>query len=380
MAKNSKYASTAKTETKADEKPEVSAATVSTVVPVTAQKGHVSALAFVANGGDALSSTLLHAAMAKEAEQTGPIEMFCFLEFGLTEAVRAVIPEVGSKMGETGNKPYDRYSSKIKTDKGERTVPGSWFTDVIRNTSAGINIAQRIDWCNGNTEDMPREIADMGTGARAQEKKRLANRLSYMRTALTRGAMLWHHVEYMGQINPARVEVKMPFAVDQSDKGYRIFNNVIRLIDPAKELEDKVFTVSEFLALDPAKIPAGTEVTLASLEATKARKPRVKGAKVAGGKADYAVPATLEQFLSLLNIGSTAIDQSTDGGKMLTTKILAVCAAQGQASDDAVETLGDFLVSFEDTIWTVINAKYNKIKADKAAAQNIKAGRAVAAA
>jgi len=86
--------------------------------------------------------------------------------------------------------------------------------------------------------------------------------------------MLFHHAETIRTVNPERIEVKMPIRSEFvlvngkqvpviADDGTPITNegapvyqtrmvvygNIIRLIDPKKEIEDLSFTVSEFLSL-----------------------------------------------------------------------------------------------------------------------------------
>src|SRR6266852_4875600 len=220
---------------------------------ITAQRGHVQALAFARKGGSALSRLLGNIASAKEKERTGPIETMLFLELNFSDDESAAIPVVGSKQGDTGNKPYDRYTASVKTADGTKKIPGSWFTDVIKATDDATVALHAIECCNdAATDGCPDYIKAMGTGARIAEKKRLRQRLADMRTALTKGSMLFHHAETVRTCNPERIEVKMPirseYVLDASGSRVTIdgveqtrqvvYGNIIRLIDPKKEIED----------------------------------------------------------------------------------------------------------------------------------------------
>src|SRR6185369_7020060 len=156
---------------------------------ISAVRGHAQALKFVEKGGAELSNILASIATAKEAERRGPLQVFVFLAEHFTDAEGVhSIPVPGSKKGETGNLPYDKYTTKIKTNDGERSVPGSWYTDVIKNTAECKAIDERIAQCAGG-EGVPEDIARMGDGERKMEVKRLRDRIKDMRTALVKGAM-----------------------------------------------------------------------------------------------------------------------------------------------------------------------------------------------
>lgn len=359
----------------------------STSQTITAQRGNSQAIAFARKGGVALSALLGSIATRKEEERRGPIEMFLFLTEHYTDDEVTRIPVVGSKQGETGNLPYDKYTSELQTKDGKKKVPGSWFTDVIRATDEYDAIIQRKAYCDDVTlAGCPDDIKAMGTGERATEKQRLTDRVKDMRTGLTKGAMLYHHVKEIEELNPERIRIRMPFLktkrADGSD-GLKVMGNTVRLQDPAGIKEDVVFSVSQFNALRPAKLPHVPDATnpdkldksgwdITALESTAERAPKNSGA----GKQDknkIAVPTTVEGILNLFNVMGTALDTNTDQGKMLHSKVLSACAAPGEKGDDTVETIGDFVIRIDDDIWTVINARYNGIKTKKNQARNQKA-------
>jgi hypothetical protein len=359
----------------------------STHQTITAQKGHGQALAFARKGGEELSRLLGTIATTKEAERMGPVQMFNFLVTHYDDDEADCIPVVGSRQGQTGNKPYDRYSQEVMTDQGKKVIPGSWFTDVIRSTHEYQMVQERIDYLSDVTQtDCPEDIRKMGTGERATEKARLTQRKTDMRTALTKGAMLLHHVREIETISPETVTIKLPIRTEYvlDGKGEKVkipgtnefetrdvvYGNNIRLIDPSKELEDRVLNVNQFTALKPDKVQGA--ITIASLEATGARAPKGKR-KGKGTKIDIPVPATVEQLLHHFNVLATALDTESEQGKMLSAKVLAACATEGEKGDDVVETIGDFITAMDDNIWTVINARYSAIKTAKAKAQNTKA-------
>lgn len=343
----------------------------STSNAIKAQKGHVQALAFARKGSTALSSLLSGIAIAKATERMGAIQTMLFLETTYSDDEQSAIPVVGSKMGETGNLPYDRYTSTVQTADGPRKVPGSWYTDAVKATDYAHYIAERIQFCEDATvAGCPEDISNMGTGERAVEKKRLRVMLSDMRTALTKGAMLLHQAAEIAAVNPDRIKVKMPIRMEKGDDGKpvaKVFGNLIRLQDPAGELEDKVLTVSQFTALKPDKIEG--EKTIVSLEKTGNRAPKSK--LKTKGKQDIAVPNTVEGFLNLCNVISTAIDNGTDEGRALESKLLAEFAKAGDKGDDAAVTVGTACLAF-DNMWTIIEARVNGINARKAAALNSK--------
>lgn len=356
---------------------------------IAASRGHVQALAFARKGGAALSNILAGIAKAKEADRRGPLEMMLFIDETYSDDEKHSVPVPGSKKGETGNLPYDRYTADRDTADGKRKVPASWYTDAIRDTAEAARVQHLIDCCDdATTDECPDYIKDMGTGERKAEKKRLKQWLADMRTGLTKGAMLFLHAEEISEINPERIRVRMPFKqvrlLGTDGQPYKlegtneyaskmiVTGNIIRLQDPTGEKEDLSFTVSEFLSLNPDKLTGAKDTwTINALEQTKARGAKGKGSK---GKAkDLAIPTTVEQLLGAFNIIHSALDQKTEQGEKLLSKLLAGLSAPGQEGDDKIETVGDFLIELDDNVWTVINARYNAIKANKAKAANAKA-------
>lgn len=355
-----------------------------THLTITAQRGHFQAIAFARKGGTALGSLLGGIATAKEVERKGPIQTMLFLTETYDADEQSAIPVVGSRMGETGNKPYDRYTAEVDTDQGKKKIPGSWVTDVVRATDEYIAVEDRIEFIDKPTlPDCPEDISNMGTGERAVERERLMQRKADMRKALVSGIMLYHRCEEVSALNTARIKIKLPIreemVIDPATKQPVkdpvtgaiqtrdvVFGNTVRLQDPEGIFEDKVLTVGQFQALKPDKIEG--EKTIVSLEKTGARAP--KGRRKGGTKTTYPTPASLEQFLTMLNTLSTSMDTQTEQGQKLNSKVLAACAAEGKAGDDVVETIGDFVVAMDDNIWTVINARYNTIKTAKAQARN----------
>jgi hypothetical protein len=345
---------------------------------ISATKGHVQALLFAAKGGTALSELLGSIATTKEMERRGPIQTMLFLETHFSDDEAHSIPVVGSKMGETGNKPYDRYTVEVKTQDGKRKVPGSWYSDAVKNTSEGIRILERIEKLDaGQGESIPADILAMGSAQKAEEKVKLRQRLADMRTGLTKGAMLFHQAEEISNINPARIKVRMPIfeEKDWQGKGVQVVKgNLIRLQDPTGELEEEVVTVGQFLQYDAAATKADKDGgTLKSLKATAARAPKKKaGTATPGQGTAYVAPTTLEQCLTLFNVLATALDNGTDHGKKMESMLLSACAKEGAEGDEAVVSIGGVCLA-ADSVWTVISTRYNTIQERKAATLNVKA-------
>lgn len=353
--------------------------TESTVRTIIAQRGHSQALAFARKGGTALSSLLAGIAKRKEEESKGPIETMHFLETHFSSEEGHRIPVVGSKMGETGNNPYDRYTVEITTSDGKRKVPGSWFTDVVKSTEVWSELNQRREWIKqAQGEGVPADILAMKAGERALEKKRIDQFIANMRTALTRGAMLLHQVDAVASMNPARVKVKLPlhtFRGEGDKEEERVTGSLIRLQDPSGiDEEDEVVTVGQFLQYKPelaAKDP--DKGTITSLKATAARAPKKKGGTATPGQGTaYVAPTTLEQCLTLFNVLATALDNGTDHGKKMESMLLSACAKEGAEGDEAVVSIGGVCLA-ADSVWTVISTRYNTIQARKAATLNVKA-------
>jgi hypothetical protein len=334
---------------------------------ISAIRGHAQALKFVAVGGAELSDMLASIATRKEGERRGPIEVALFLvtHFVDDEGVHS-IPVPGSKKETAGNNPYDKYSTTVKTSDGTKQVPGSWYTDVVKNTAEAKAIYERLDLCGGG-EGSPKDINDMSPGERAMEKKRLGDRIRDMRAALVRGAGLFLHADEISALNPTAIKVKMPWKTVDGKRN--IYANTIRLQDPTGEFEDEIFTVSEFLRLDLSKLVGpGSAQTIKTVAATKARAPKTDKAK-GKGKNDIVVPTTVEGLLNLFNIAGTSIDTNTEQGNKLSAALMAACS--GKNGDDVVETIGDFALAI-DAIWTTIDKRYNAIKQAKAAKLNVK--------
>lgn len=346
--------------------------TESTVRTIIAQRGHSQALAFARKGGTALSSLLAGIAKRKEEESKGPIETMHFLETHFSSEEGHRIPVVGSKMGETGNNPYDRYTVEITTSDGKRKVPGSWFTDVVKSTEVWSELNQRREWIKqAQGEGVPADILAMKAGERALEKKRIDQFIANMRTALTRGAMLLHQVDAVASMNPARVKVKLPLHTFKDDGGKeeeRVTGSLIRLQDPSGiDEEDEVVTVGQFLQYKPelaAKDP--DKGTITSLKATAARAPKKKGGSATLGQGTaYVAPSTLEQVLTLFNVLATGIDQESDEGEKVYAKLLSQVSKEGAEGDEAIVSIGKVCLAC-DALWTIVRPRYMKIAEKKA--------------
>jgi hypothetical protein len=340
---------------------------------ITARRGHIQALAFARKGGAALGSLLFSIAKRKEEEGKGPIETVVFLLSHYSDEEGHAIPEVGSQEGKTGNRPYDRYTSTIKTADGDRKVPGSWFTDAVKATDEWDALNLRREHCKtGQGEGIPADIIAMSPGQRAMEIKRITDFIKNMRTGLTKGSMLLHQVEKVGALNPARIKVRLP-VMQQKDKDGNevtvVIGNLIRVTDPAGIVqEDEVLTVSQFLQWDVEKAgKAEDKGSITSLKATATRAPRKGTADKAGTGTAYTIPKTLEQTLTLFNCLASALDNGTDAGRMLESKLLSECAKEGPAGDEATVSVGKVCMA-ADNIWTVIQTRFNTIMAQKAAA------------
>jgi len=343
---------------------------------ITARKGHIQALAFANKGGEALSNLLSSVAEAKQLERMGPLQTFLFLETHFTDEEGHAIPVVGSKIGETGNLPYDKYTTEVKTENGTRKVPGSWFTDVVNSTSKAISIRERIEHLKqAQGEGVPPDVIKMNTGERAVEVKRLRQFLADMRTALTRGAMLFHQVEAVAKMNPERVTIKMPFFKQKNDKGEEVMvvkGSLIRLIDPSGQTEeDEVVTVSQFLAFDTEKAgQAEDKGSIESLKATAARAPRNTGKAAANAQGtDYKVPVTVEQTLTLFNVLASAVDQEDDAGEKRYAQLLAKVSSKDKDADETVLSIGKVCLAL-DSLWTIVRPRYLALHEKMAKAAN----------
>lgn len=343
------------------------------IANITATKGHVQAVAFARKGGAALSKAFHEIADAKEQERRGPIVMMVTLERIFTDEEAAAIPVVGSKQGETGNKPFDRYTAEITTQDGKKKVPGSWFTDVVKASGEGEAISLRIQQVTdamqpaGNV-DAPEDIRAMNFIQRKQELKRLRERFATMRTALTKGAMLWHQLVAVNSMNPNRVKAQLPV-----DTEGNVIGNFIRVTDPTDPEQLELLNVGGFLQFDPekaAKDPDGG--TIASLKATAARAPRKT--PVTGNAA--TIPQNVEQVKTLFNVLASGLDNGTDQGKKMEAALLAACAKEGQDGEETVVSVGNVCMAC-DNIWNVIGDRYRTIMSRRAAAMNTK-GKAAA--
>lgn len=347
---------------------------MSEVNTITAQRGHVQAMAFARKGGAALGSLLFSIAKRKEEESKGPIETMLFLQTHFSDEEMSMVPKVGSKKGDTGNKPYDKYTIEVTTADGKRNVPGSWYTDVVKSTDDWAALNLRREQCKvGQGEDIPADILAMSTGQRAMEKKRIDAFISNMRKGLTKGAMLLHHVEEVNAMNPARVKVRMPY-MNQKDKDGNavtvVTGSLIRVSDPSGIVEEEeVLTVSQFLAWNVEKASkADDKGSITSLKATATRAPKGTGAgKGAAGKTAYVAPATLEQVLLLFNVLATGIDQESDEGEKLYSRILTKVSAKDKDADEAVVSIGKVCLAC-DALWTIVRPRYMLIQEQKAKA------------
>lgn len=344
------------------------------VNPIMAFRGHTQAMAFARKGGAALGSLLFSIAKRKEEEGKGPIEMVLFLEQTYSDEEGHNIPQVGSKQGETGNKPFDRYTSELKTEQGIRKVPGSWFTDAVKSTDEYGSLNQRRDWLKqGQGEGVPRDILEMSSSAKLMEKVRIDRFIANMRTGLTRGAMLMHQMDAINSMNPERVKAKLPIYPEKDANGKEVLvvrGNLIRITDPSGIIaEDEVVTVGSFLQYDADKAAKDLDKgTIVSLKATASKAP--KKSKATGTAP--TVPATLEQVLTLFNVLASGLDNGTDQGVKLSAALLAACAKDGPEGDEAVISIGNVAMAV-DSVWNVIGTRYATIMARKAASLNIKA-------
>lgn len=344
---------------------------------ITAQRGLVQALAFIAKGGSGLSSILHDVWKAKAAERKGPLHVIVYLLNNYTDDELQAIPVVGSKKGESGNKPYDRYTTQVKGETGMKSVPGSWYTDAIRATSESKWIDDVVAWCDGKEEVRPEGVPeDMKpeTVPAAELKAEMLKARQDMRAALVRGCQLYLHLEEINSINPERIKVKMPMRKDPT-KGELVLSgsNMIRLVDPIEEGKDdeRILTVSDFLALDTDKLTGmGKDQTLTTLMNTKARKPRATGSNVAGkGAQDIKTPSDVGGFVNIANVTATSLDDLTDQGKNLVTKLYAAIAVK---NEEVIMAIGALCMA-TDGLWNVVEGPYNQILANRASALNTKA-------
>lgn len=352
---------------------------VATIADVTAVRGHFQAIAFAKLGGAAMSDLLASIATTKQAERQGPIHMFLFLDTHFNDNEQAAIPVVGSKKEEVGpGMAYDRYTAEVKTADGVKKIPGSVFTDIVKATDEGVRILNRIELLDaGQGENIPADIIALSTSQRLVQKKELRQRLADMRTALTKGAMLFHQVKAISDMNPAKVEVKMPFfnEIDPTtgDEVTKVVGTTIRLMDPSKVLEDELLNVGQIQQYNVAKAKAVDGGTITSLKATATRAPKKKPG--AGTATAPTVPTTLEQIKNLFNVLATALDNGTEAGRMMEAKVLAECAKTNKEGDEMVHSVGTVAMAV-DNVWNVIGNRFNAANAARAAALNTKPGKA----
>jgi hypothetical protein len=342
--------------------------TNTTALSISAVKGHVGALAFAAKGGSALSHLLGDIARAKAAEREGAVKSALFL-LSIVQGDVTQIPVVGSKQGETGNLPYDRYTSTVKTQDGEKKIPGSWFTDVVSAGEECIAARQRIAWIDqGQGEGVPADILAMGQGDKATERKRLKDFISDMRVGLTKGAMLAQHMEAVNTMNPERVKARLPFRMEKDADGnpqVKVFGNTIRISDPSGEQNDDVFSVSQFLQLDPDKAKADPDGgTLKSLKATAARAPRSPAGQGTQMGTLYPIPRTVEALLACFNAIASGLDISGEEGRKLESALLAQMAKDGAVGDGATESVCNAGLAI-DNAYTQGTKRFDAINSEK---------------
>lgn len=366
---------------------------------ISARKGHVQALAFAAKGGAALNALLAGIADQKAAERMGSIKAMCFLVSNYTDDEQHAVPVVGSKQGSiedggTGNLPYDRYSQSINTPQGKRMVPGSWFTDVVKSTDEWLRVQSLIAFLDGEDApegvSVPEEYAGIRkTGEAEATKQTLRDRISDMRTGLTKGAMLFHHCEAIGALSPpvynekgekvseGRIKVKMPWRWEYTldSEGARIKNDdgsfvqhrhvygsKIKLQDPTGEHDDKVYSVSSFLQIKPdvvADMPLADR-TIVKLDDTTTRPPKDKnrtGAGAGAGGDEAKVPVTVEQVLLQFNTLASGIDQEQDQGERLYAALLTKASGKDNDAMEARMSIAKVCLAC-DALWTIIRPMY----------------------
>lgn len=338
----------------------------------TGSKGQVGAINFVKAGGDELNNLFKGISEAKAVERLGALAVMLYLETHHAE----MVPVPGSKEGDTGNKPFDKYTATIKTSDGEKKVPGSWFTDATRSVPYVQWADQQIAYCNDATlEGCPEKISNMGAGERADYKKLMKDVYKDVRGSLVRGAMLLNHADKISGINPARIKVKMPFRKAADTGKLSVYSSNIRLVDPEGEFEDKVFSVASFLSLNPAKLTGKPEEqTIVSLEKTGERAAKGAGKnKGKGGEQAITVPRTINEVLTFFNCLSSALDNGTDEGKKMESQLLAACAAGGEKGEAATYYVGTVCMAM-DNIWTVINKRFDEVNKKRIAANTVRTG------
>ncbi len=373
--------------------------------------GNVQAIAFALKGGSALNALLSGIADRKAAERMGSIEMMAFLLDTYSDDEQHCIPIVGSKQGKvedggTGNKPFDKYTRSQKTADGNRMVPASWYTDVVHTTDEYAFIQRAKAFLNGEEVESMEGIPDgwkaiLKTGEAEAVKKTLTDRVSDMRTGLTKGSMLLHHAEAINELSPpvfegegeerkmiskGRIHVKMPFrqeyVLDSNGKKIKIgtvgseneykkrtivTGPKIRIQDPEGEHEDKVYSVGSFLQLKPEALAAmkPEERTIVTLDATTKRPPKKPGEGTATGQNEAKVPTTTEGGLTLFNALASYLDNSTDTGQKNYASILeAISKPDGE---EAVMSIGK-LCQATDALWNVVEPLYLAVQQKKAQA------------
>lgn len=345
--------------------------------PIVERRGLVQAMAFAAKGGAALNTLMAGIADRKAAERMGSIQAMCFLVEHFSDDEQHAVPKVGSKKEENSNLPYDKYSKEITTPEGKRTVQGSWFTDVIHALPEYERIQTTKRWLDGvyeEGEQVPDAITAIAkTGEAGTQKQMLSDRISDMRTGLTKGSMLFHHAEEISAINPERIKVKMPWReeylihngerVKNEDGSFKttltVYGSKIRLQDPAGEFEDKIYSVSSFLQLKPDNETFLKEPlkTIVALDKTTARPPKI--GQTPGTAADVKVPVTLEQVLTQFNALASGLNQEDDKGERM---YLALLTKASGNTDEARETRASIakVALALDSLWTIISPMHTR--------------------
>jgi hypothetical protein len=106
-----------------------------------------SAIAFAEKFSNELMNDLRLGWEAKEKVQMNSLEVMFDLremyQFDLSDNIGALdfLPEPQSKKGETGNRPFDKYSFKVPNEKGgQRNVNGSFYGDAFDASPSGKDI------------------------------------------------------------------------------------------------------------------------------------------------------------------------------------------------------------------------------------------------
>lgn len=112
-----------------------------------------------------------------------PLRLYDGLKADFGDEGMAALPKPGSKKGETGNSPYDKFTYKVDNGKGgERSVNGSFYGDMFDTTDLGVSIIKDmhgVDLALANDPAMPHAYKELGKYKLNQLKSKFTSRRTF---------------------------------------------------------------------------------------------------------------------------------------------------------------------------------------------------------